>query len=87
MACKSMKWEELQERTHAGCGQEIKWEISTNMTVNASMLGLNGRFSVRDTRARQDMGTFASYTTKVPAPGVAFLKIVGTQPIGPGADK
>ncbi len=57
------------------------------MTVNASMLGLNGRFSVRDTRARQDMGTFASYTTKVPAPGVAFLKIVGTQPIGPGADK
>ncbi len=46
-----------------------------DITVSAGMLGLDGKFAVRDLWLKQDMGRFHSYTVNVPPHGVVMLKI------------
>ncbi|KRF21506.1 discoidin domain-containing protein [Paenibacillus sp. Soil787] len=53
---------------------------AANMTVNASMVGLNGIFAIRDLWEHADKGTFSSYTVNVPSHGVVMLKLTeGTE--------
>ncbi len=47
-----------------------------DITVSGSMLGLNGKFFVRDLWLKQKIGTFNNYTVNVPPHGVVFLKII-----------
>lgn len=48
---------------------------ASDITVNDVMLGLKGKFSVRDLWVKKNMGSFNSYTVNVPAHGVVMLKI------------
>lgn len=61
-------------------------DSAATMTVTFANAGLTGPVSIRDIRARADLGRFSgSYTTTVPAHGTAFLRLSGTD-LEPGTD-
>lgn len=62
--------------------KSFPWDdkISETITVHASDLGINGKFSVRDLWRQKDLGTFEnSFTADVPYHGVELVKLTPVQ--------
>jgi alpha-galactosidase len=61
-------------------------DSAASMTVTFADAGLIGPVSIRDLRARRNLGSFnGSYTTTVPAHGTALLRLAGTD-LEPGVN-
>lgn len=82
---------EVYSKVLSGTGQRAvvllnRGSTASQVTVRFNTTGLGGQVSVRDLRARADLGSFTdSYTATVPAHGTAFLRLQGTD-LMPGND-